>query len=109
MTVVDNLADREGYIWINGEMVDWREAKVHVLTHTFHYGVGVFEGVRAYKTPRGTEVFRLHDHTARLFNSAKILRMELPYTDDQINEAHLEVLRVNNLEEGYMRVHLDKW
>ncbi len=103
MTVVDNLADRDGYIWMNGELVDWREAKVHVLTHTFHYGVGVFEGVRAYKTSRGTEVFRLHDHTTRLFNSAKILRLDLPFSADEINNAHLEVLRANELEEGYMR------
>ena len=103
MTVVENLADRDGYIWMNGQLVDWRDAKVHVLTHTLHYGVGVFEGVRAYKTPRGTEVFRLHDHTARLFNSAKILRLELPFDAEQINNAHLEVLRANELEEGYLR------
>ncbi len=103
MTVVDNLADRDGHIWINGELIAWRDAKVHVLTHTFHYGVGVFEGVRAYKTTRGTEVFRLADHTARLFNSAKILRLDMPYTPEQINAAHIEVLRANSLEEGYLR------
>jgi len=103
MNVVDNLADRDGYIWINGELIDWRDAKVHVLTHTFHYGVGVFEGVRAYKTTRGTEVFRLTDHTNRLFNSAKILRLDIPYTAEQINAAHIEVLRANSLEEGYLR------
>ena len=103
MTVVDSLADRDGFIWINGELVDWREAKVHVLTHTFHYGVGVFEGVRAYKTGRGTQVFRLQDHTARLFNSAKILRLDMPYTAEEISNAHLEVLRANELEEGYLR------
>ena len=103
MTVVENLADRDGFIWINGELVDWRDAKVHVLTHTFHYGVGVFEGVRAYETSRGTEVFRLTDHTERLFNSAKILRLDLPYSADEINQAHIEVLRANKLAEGYLR------
>jgi len=103
MTVVDNLAERDGFIWMNGELIDWRDAKVHVLTHTFHYGVGVFEGVRAYATPKGSQVFRLHDHTARLFNSAKILRMKIPYTAAQISDAHLEVLRANKLEEGYLR------
>jgi branched-chain amino acid aminotransferase len=103
MTVVQSLEDRDGLIWVNGEMIDWRDAKVHLLTHTLHYGVGVFEGVRAYKTARGTEVFRLEDHTRRLFDSAKILRLEIPYAAELISEAHLEVLRVNKLEEGYLR------
>lgn len=97
------LADRDGFIWMNGELVDWRDAKVHVLTHTLHYGAGVFEGVRAYKTSRGTEIFRLEDHTRRLFNSAKILRLEIPYTPAEISAAQLEVLRANKLEEGYLR------
>ena len=73
------LADRDGSIWINGELVDWREAKVHVLTHTLHYGVGVFEGVRAYETSEGPCIFRLKDHTSRLFDSAKIMRIDIPY------------------------------
>ncbi|MGL4566068.1 MAG: branched chain amino acid aminotransferase, partial [Halioglobus sp.] len=74
-----SLADRDGLIWMDGEMVPWREAKVHVLTHSLHYGMGVFEGVRAYNTPRGTCIFRLQDHTNRLFNSAHILGMPMPF------------------------------
>ena len=72
------MADRDGWIWMDGELVPWRDARVHVLTHTFHYGVGVFEGVRAYATPAGTAIFRLAEHTRRLFDSAHILQMELP-------------------------------
>lgn len=102
-TKKQSLADRDGFVWMNGVLVDWRDAKVHVLTHTLHYGAGVFEGVRAYKTPRGTEIFRLEDHTKRLFNSAKILRLDIPYTPAEISAAQLEVLRANKLEEGYLR------
>ncbi len=80
--------DRDGVIWIDGELVDWREAKVHVLTHTLHYGLGVFEGVRAYCTDKGPVIFRLDDHTDRLFRSAHILNMDIPFTKDQISEAH---------------------
>ena len=98
-----NMADRDGFVWMNGSLVDWRDAKVHVLTHTLHYGAGVFEGVRAYKTARGTEIFRLDDHTNRLFNSAKILRLDIPFTPAEISAAQLEVLRANKLEEGYLR------
>ena len=75
-----NFADRDGWIWMDGELVPWRDAKVHVLTHTLHYGLGVFEGVRAYKTPNGPCIFRLQEHTERLFNSAHILGMAMPYT-----------------------------
>ena len=97
------FADRDGFIWFNGEMVPWRDAKVHVLTHTLHYGLGVFEGVRAYETPKGPCIFRLREHTARLFNSAHILGLELPYSADEINAAQVETLRANNLGEGYLR------
>lgn len=99
-----NFADRDGKIWLDGTLVDWRDAKVHVLTHTLHYGMGVFEGVRAYRTEaRGGCVFRLTEHTNRLFNSAHILRMEIPYSKDEINAAQREVLRANGLDEGYIR------
>lgn len=98
-----SFADRDGYIWFDGELVPWREAKTHVLTYSLHYGVGCFEGVRAYKTPKGTAIFRLEDHTRRLFNSAKILGMPMPYTPEQINEAQKEVLRKNGLEAAYLR------
>ncbi|QHI99033.1 branched-chain amino acid transaminase [Xylophilus rhododendri] len=98
-----SLSDRDGKIWIDGELVDWREAKIHVLTHTLHYGCGVFEGVRAYDTVDGPAVFRLQEHTERLFNSAKILRMKIPFTQDQVNEAHRTVVRENGLKSGYIR------
>ena len=74
-----NLADRDGFIWQDGQLVDWREAKTHVLTHTLHYSMGVFEGVRAYETPNGTAIFRLKEHTKRLLNSAKIYQMKVPF------------------------------
>ena len=99
-----SFEDRDGYIWFDGEMVPWREAKVHVLTHTLHYGMGVFEGVRAYKTDsHGTAIFRLKEHTQRLFNSAKIIGMGLPFEVDAVNEAQRAVVRENGLEEGYIR------
>ena len=98
-----NFADRDGFIWFNGELVPWRDAKVHVLTHTLHYGLGVFEGVRAYQTPKGPCIFRLREHTQRLFNSAHILGLKLPYSADQINAAQVETLRANGLGEGYLR------
>ena len=99
-----SLADRDGLIWMDGEMVPWREAKVHVLTHTLHYGLGVFEGVRAYKTPdRGTCIFRLQEHTNRLFRSAHILGMPMPFDKDTLNQAQRDVVRENGLDEGYLR------
>ena len=97
------MADRDGWIWMNGEMVPWRDAKVHVLTHTLHYGLGVFEGVRAYNTPKGPAIFRLQEHTKRLFNSAHILGMEIPHTPEEVSAAQLEVIRANGLDEGYLR------
>ena len=98
-----SMADRDGVIWLDGELVPWREAKVHVLTHTLHYGMGVFEGVRAYKTERGPAIFRLQDHTRRLFNSAKIVGMTIPYTADVLNEAQIASVRDNGLESAYLR------
>ena len=99
-----DLSKLSGSIWIDGELVPWEEAKVHVLTHTFHYGLGVFEGVRAYATDdKGTCIFRLKEHTDRLFRSAKILQMDMPYDKYTLNEAQREVVRVNNLDEGYLR------
>ncbi|OUL99668.1 branched-chain amino acid transaminase [Variovorax sp. JS1663] len=97
------LDDRDGKIWMDGDLVDWREAKVHVLSHTLHYGCGAFEGVRAYKTAEGTAIFRLAEHTERLFNSAKILRMKIPFSAEQLNEAQKQVVRVNELESCYLR------
>lgn len=99
-----SMADRDGVIWLDGEMVPWREAKVHVLTHTLHYGLGVFEGVRAYHTQNnGTCIFKLQDHTDRLFRSAHILNLSIPYEKDVINEAQRAVVRENNLDEAYLR------
>ncbi len=98
-----SFADRDGFIWYDGKLVPWREATTHVLTYSLHYGVGCFEGVRAYKTPKGTAIFRLHDHTKRLFNSAKIIGMKMPFTPEQLNEAQLEVLRANKLDSAYLR------
>ena len=97
------LSDRDGKIWMDGQLVDWRDAKIHVLTHTLHYGCGAFEGVRAYHTTKGTAIFRLQEHTERFFNSAKILRMTLPFTKEQVNEAQRQVIRENKLESGYIR------
>lgn len=97
------MDDRDGMIWMDGEMLPWRDAKVHVLTHTLHYSMGVFEGVRAYETARGPAVFRLNEHTRRLANSAHILGMKLPYDQDTLNKAQCEVLRANRLASAYMR------
>ena len=103
MSTTPAISDRDGKIWMDGQMVDWRDAKVHVLTHTLHYGCGCFEGVRAYKTDKGTAIFRLKKHTTRLFNSAKILRMTIPFSHEQIMEAQIAAVRENRLESGYLR------
>ena len=97
------MADRDGVIWFDGEMVSWREAQVHVLTHTLHYGMGVFEGLRAYKTEKGPAIFRLKEHTDRLFRSAHIMGMAMPFDKATINQAHLDAMKQNNLESGYIR------
>ena len=98
-----SMADRDGLIWLDGEMVPWREAKVHVLTHTLHYGMGCFEGVRAYQTNEGPAIFRLQDHTQRLQRSAHILNMKLPYSAETLNEAQRLVVRENGLASAYIR------
>ncbi|MBI0067467.1 MULTISPECIES: branched-chain amino acid transaminase [unclassified Snodgrassella] len=98
-----SMADQDGFIWFNGNLVEWRKAQTHVLTHTLHYGMGVFEGVRAYETQNGTAIFRLQDHTKRLFNSAKITGMHLPFTMEEINQAHIEVVKANKLASCYFR------
>ena len=100
---MQTMADRDGVIWFDGELVPWREAKVHVLTHTLHYGMGVFEGVRAYKAEQGTSIFRLQAHTDRLFDSAHIMNMNMPFDKATINEAQRMAVRENNLESAYIR------
>jgi branched-chain amino acid aminotransferase len=98
-----SMADRDGWIWYDGKLVPWREATTHVLTHSLHYGLAVFEGVRAYKTASGTAIFRLKEHTERLFNSAHIYMMKIPYTREALIEAQREVVRANALESCYLR------
>ena len=98
-----DFADRDGLIWFDGKMVDWRDAKVHVLTHTLHYGMGVFEGVRAYHADQGTAIFRLKEHTDRLFRSAHIMNMPMPFSKDEINAAQLAAVKENNLDSAYLR------
>ena len=98
-----SLADKDGAIWFDGELVPWRDAQVHVLTHTLHYGLGVFEGVRAYATERGPAIFRLKEHTDRLFRSAHILNFEIPWSREQINSAQITVIQENGLKEAYLR------
>jgi branched-chain amino acid aminotransferase len=95
--------NQAGLIWMNGEYVAWEDAKIHVLTHALHYGTGVFEGVRAYETPRGTAVFRHHDHIDRLFNSAGMYYMDIPYSKEQIREATLDLITRNGFKECYIR------
>jgi len=98
-----SMSDRDGLIWFDGEMVPWREAQVHVLTHTLHYGMGVFEGVRAYKAEQGTAIFQLEAHTDRLFDSAHIMGMDIPFDKAVINEAQRAAVRENNLDTAYIR------
>lgn len=98
-----NMADKDGVIWLDGELVPWREAKTHVLTHTLHYGMGVFEGIRAYETGTGTALFRLEDHTERLFGSAHILNMPMPFDRETVSRACLSAVRENGLASAYIR------
>jgi branched-chain amino acid aminotransferase len=98
-----SMADRDGFIWYDGKLVPWRDATTHVLTHSLHYGLAVFEGVRAYKTVTGTAIFRLKEHTDRLFNSAHIYMMRIPYDRETLMEAQKEVVRANELESCYIR------
>jgi len=100
---MQTMDDRDGFIWMDGEWVDWREAKVHVLTHTLHYGMGAFEGVRAYEAVQGTAIFKLEEHTDRFYNSANILGMTIPFDKEELNQAQREVLKRNNLKSAYIR------
>jgi branched-chain amino acid aminotransferase len=97
------MSDRDGFIWFDGKLVPWRDANIHVLTHSLHYGMAVFEGVRAYETPAGTAIFRLKEHTKRLMNSAKIFQMNVPFTEEELTQAQLEVVRSNKLTSCYLR------
>lgn len=98
-----SMSDRDGVIWYDGKLVPWRDATTHVLTHSLHYGLSVFEGVRAYETEMGTAIFRLNDHTRRLFNSAHIYQMPIPFTQEALNEAQRQVVRENKLASAYIR------
>lgn len=98
-----SFSDRDGFIWSDGTLIPWREANTHLLTHTLHYGLGIFEGVRAYQTERGAAIFRLQDHTKRFHNSAKILGMKMPYDQDTLNAAQVSAVRENKLDSAYLR------
>lgn len=97
------MSDRDGFIWFDGKMVPWREANIHVLTHSLHYGMGVFEGIRAYKTDSGPAIFRLKEHVKRLFNGTKIFQMPIPYNEEQITQAIIDVVKANKLSACYIR------
>ena len=97
------MSDLKGKIWMDGKLVEWSDAKVHVLTHTLHYGTGVFEGVRAYETSGGPAIFRLEDHTNRLFESARLIGMKIPYNAEELNDAQSKVVKINNLKNAYIR------
>jgi len=97
------MLDESKYIWMDGKLVDWHDAKVHILTHTLHYGTGAFEGIRCYKTKTGSAVFRLQEHVKRLFDSCHILQMEMPFTRDEISSAILKTIKANKLKECYIR------
>jgi branched-chain amino acid aminotransferase len=98
-----SMDDRDGVIWLDGDLVPWRDANIHVLTHTLHYGMGVFEGIRAYHADKGTAIFRLQEHTERLFQSAHILRMAIPYDKEAIISACCDAVRENGLDSAYIR------
>ena len=97
------MSDLKGKIWMHGDLLDWSDAKIHVLTHTLHYGTGVFEGVRAYETSAGPAIFRLNDHTKRLFNSADLIGMSIPYSPEELNDAQANIVRENKLNNAYIR------
>src|SRR5437868_3298139 len=101
-----SMQDRDGHIWWDGELIPWKDARLHVLSYTVQHGAGIFEGVRAYSGRLGTAVFRLQDHTERLFDSAKILQIPLPFTKERINQAHIDVIKGNRLEQGYIRANV---
>ena len=97
------MSDLKGKIWMDGDLLEWSDAKIHVLTHTLHYGTGVFEGVRAYETSAGPAIFRLNDHTRRLFNSADLIGMSIPYSPEELNDAQANIVRENKLNNAYIR------
>ena len=97
------MSDLKGKIWMDGDLLEWSDAKIHVLTHTLHYGTGVFEGVRAYETSEGPAIFRLNDHTERLFNSADLIGMSIPYSPEELNDAQVNIVRENKLNNAYIR------
>ena len=97
------MSDLKGKIWMDGNLLEWSDAKVHVLTHTLHYGTGVFEGVRAYETSSGSAIFRLNDHTDRLFESARLIGMKIPFSVSDLNDAQKEVVKINSLKNAYIR------
>ena len=97
------MSDLKGKIWMDGDLLEWSDAKIHVLTHTLHYGTGVFEGVRAYETSAGPAIFRLNDHTNRLFNSAELIGMSIPYSPDELNDAQANIVKENKLNNAYIR------
>lgn len=97
------MENRDGYIWLDGEWLPWQNAKTHILTHSLHYGMGVFEGIRAYEAESGTAIFRLHDHTDRFFRSAHILKMQIPFSKDELNQAQQEAVKKNKLKHAYIR------
>ena len=97
------MSDLKGKIWMDGDLLEWSDAKIHVLTHTLHYGTGVFEGVRAYETSAGPAIFRLNDHTERLFNSADLIGMSIPYSPEELNDAQVNIVRENKLNNAYIR------
>ena len=97
------MSDRDGFIWMDGQWLKWREANIHVLTHSLHYGMGIYEGIRAYATNKGSAIFRLKDHTDRFFRSAHILRMPMPFDKETLNKAQMDVISKNNLKAGYIR------
>ena len=101
MAIPQSMENKDGFIWYDDKFVDWREAKTHVLTHTLHYGLGVFEGVRAYKTKNGPAIFRLNEHTDRLFNSAHIMNMKIPFSKSQVTDAQKKSVSKNNLKSAY--------
>ncbi len=98
-----SMSDRDGKIWMDGRLVEWRDANIHVLTHTLHYGMGVFEGLRAYETPRGPAIFRLEEHTRRLFNSARIFQLDIPFAEEVVRSACRQVIRANSYSACYLR------
>ncbi|GIR42125.1 MAG: branched-chain-amino-acid aminotransferase [Ectothiorhodospiraceae bacterium] len=97
------MSDLKGKIWMDGDLLEWSDAKIHVLTHTLHYGTGVFEGVRAYQTSAGPAIFRLNDHTKRLFNSADLIGMTIPYSPEELNDAQVNIVKENKLNNAYIR------